>query len=154
MIHSVDDLAQLPDDELLPCLGALRSAIHEAKRQYAAALRERQLPQDSRFNFQSFTWRPRGAHRFNLPIHLTPETPIDEISVRASAREALKDLRIFCIEDLSAISEQELLKEEAIGPKTLGRLREVLSRVGLDFLPDPETPQSQTSQKDVEREGH
>jgi hypothetical protein len=144
MIHSVADIARLPDDELLPCLGALRSAIHEAKRQYAAALRERALPDDSCFNFESFTWRPRGAHRFNLPIHLGPETPIDEIPVRASARDALKELSIFCIEDLSAISEEELLKEEAIGPKKLGRLREVLSRVGLDFLPDPGSAMAQT----------
>jgi len=77
-----------------------------------------------------------------MPIQLSPETPIDEISVRASARDALKELSIFCIEDLSAISEQELLKEVAIGPKTLGRLREVLSRVGLDFLPNPQVPQT------------
>ena len=135
-IRSVDDLAQLPDDELLPCLGALRSAIHEAKRRHAAALRDQQIPQDSVFAFTTFNWRPRGAQRLNLPIQLKPETPIDEISVRASARDALKELSIFCIEDLSAISEQELLKEDAIGPKTLGRLREVLTRVGLDFLPN------------------
>lgn len=125
MIQSVDDLAQLPDDELLPCLGALRSAIHEAKRQHAAALRERLIAEDSTFEFQSFNWRPRGAQRFNMPIQLSPETPIDEISVRASARDALKEL-----------------KEVAIGPKTLGRLREVLSRVGLDFLPNPQVPQT------------
>ncbi|MDM0105719.1 hypothetical protein QTH97_12290 [Variovorax sp. J22R24] len=144
MIQTVDDLAQLPDDELLPCLGALRSAIHEAKRQHAEALRERLIPESSTFAFHSFNWRPRGAQRFNIPIQLSPETPIDELSVRASARDALKELSIFCIEDLSAISEQELLKEVAIGPKTLGRLREVLSRVGLDFLPNPNPQVSQT----------
>ncbi|MDM0026711.1 hypothetical protein [Variovorax saccharolyticus] len=56
--------------------------------------------------------------------------------MRSAAREALRNLSIFCIDDLSAISEQELLNEEAIGAKTVGRLREVLARVGLDFLPN------------------
>jgi hypothetical protein len=139
-IRSVDDLAQLPDDELLACMAALRTAIHEAKRQHAAAFREHQPAQRAAFSFLSFDWRPRGAQRLNMPTRLRPETPIDEIPVRASARDALKNLSIFCIDDLSAISEQELLEEEAIGAKTIGRLREILGRVGLDFLPDPDNP--------------
>jgi len=136
-IRSVDDLAQLPDEELLACLGALRAAIVEAKRQHAIALREHMIPSGSPFIFPSFNWRPKGQQRLDSPGQLRPDTPIDEIAVRASAREALRDLSIFCIEDLSAISEQELLKEEAIGAKTVGRLREMLARVGLDFLPNP-----------------
>lgn len=137
-IRSVDDLAQLPDDELLACLGALRSAIQQAKRQHAAAARSRIGSEAAPFAFFSFDWRPRGAQRLDMPTHLGPETPIDEVPVRASAREALKQLNIVCVEDLSAISEQELLHEEAIGAKTVGRLREILGRVGLDFLPDPD----------------
>lgn len=137
-IRSVDDLAQLPDEELLACLGALRSAIQEAKRQHAAATRARPAPGPAAFSFFSFDWRPRGSQRLDMPAHLGPETLIDEVPVRASARDALKNLSIFCIEDLSAISEQELLHEEAIGSKTVGRLREILTRVGMDFLPDPD----------------
>lgn len=135
-IRSVDDLAQLPDSELLACLGALRSAIHQARRQHADALRERQQPAEQPFHFHTFDWRPRGAQRFSMPAQLSPETPIEEISMRAAARVALRRLNIFCIDDLSAISEQELLQEEAIGAKTVGRLREAMGRVGLDFLPD------------------
>lgn len=135
-IRTVDDLAQLPDAELLACFGALRSAIHEARRRHADALREAVIPSGSPFAFSSFDWRPRGSQRFNMPAQLSPETPIDEISMRSGAREALRNLSIFCIEDLSAISEQELLNEEAIGAKTVGRLREALARVGLDFLPN------------------
>ncbi len=138
-IQSIDDLAQLPDGELLACLGALRAAIVEAKRQHAVALREHLLPVDAPFSFRSFNWRPKGPQRLDTPAQLKPETPIDEIAVRASAREALRELSIFCVEDLSAISEQELLQEEAIGAKTVGRLREILAHVGLDFLPNPNT---------------
>ena len=57
--------------------------------------------------------------------------------MRAKARGALFELNIFCVEDLSAISEQELMMTDAIGAKTVNRLREVLACVGLDFLPDP-----------------
>lgn len=135
-IRTVEDLAQLPDAELLACFGALRTAIHEARRQHADALRESLIPSGSRFEFASFDWRPRGSQRFNMPAQLSPETPIGEISMRSAARDALKNLSIFCIDDLSAISEQELLNEEAIGAKTVGRLREALARVGLDFLPN------------------
>jgi hypothetical protein len=141
-IRSVDDLAQLPDSELLACLGALRSAIHQARRQHADALRERQQPVEQPFHFHTFDWRPRGAQRFSMPAQLSPETPIEEISMRAAARVALKRLNIFCIDDLSAINEQELLQEEAIGAKTVGRLREALTRVGLDFLPDAAAPEA------------
>lgn len=142
-IRSVDDLALLPDAELLACLGALRTAIHEAKRQHASALREQLIPPGAPFSFPSFDWRPRGAQRFSMPDQLSRETPIDEISMRAGAREALKNLSIFCIDDLSAISEEDLLKEEAIGAKTVGRLREALARVGLDFLPNATALQGQ-----------
>jgi hypothetical protein len=135
-IRTVDDLAQLPDAQLLACFGALRTAIHEAKRQHADALRDHLIPSGSPFEFRAFDWRPRGSQRFNMPAQLSPETPIDEISMRSGAREALRNLSIFCIDDLSAISEQELLNEEAIGAKTVGRLREALARVGLDFLPN------------------
>jgi hypothetical protein len=135
-IRTVDDLAQLPDAELLACFGALRTAIQEARRQHADALRECLIPSGSPFEFSSFDWRPRGSQRFSMPAQLSPETPIEEISMRSAARDALRNLSIFCIDDLSAISEQELLNEEAIGAKTVGRLREVLARVGLDFLPN------------------
>jgi hypothetical protein len=135
-IRTVDDLAQLPDAQLLACFGALRTAIHEAKRQHADALRDNLIPSGAPFEFRSFDWRPRGSQRFNMPAQLSPETPIDEISMRSGARDALRNLSIFCIDDLSAISEQELLNEEAIGAKTVGRLREALIRVGLDFLPN------------------
>ncbi|MDM0002311.1 hypothetical protein QTI24_27155 [Variovorax sp. J22P240] len=136
-IRSVGDLAQLPDDELLACLGRLRAAIHEAKRKHAAARREARIPADKAFEFHTFEWRPKGPQRLAAPSKLSPQTPIEEIPVRASAREALSELNIFCVDDLSAISEQELMMKQAIGAKTLNRLREVLACVGLDFLPNP-----------------
>lgn len=136
-ICTVDDLAQLPDDELRACLAQLRVAIHEAKREHAAARREARISADKTLEFGSFLWRPRGPQRLSAPISLSPQTPVDELPVRAKARGALFELNIFCVEDLSAISEQELMTTAAIGAKTVNRLREVLARVGLDFLPNP-----------------
>jgi hypothetical protein len=84
-----------------------------------------------------FNWRPRGAQGLNLDGLLKPETLVDDIPMRSSVRDALKKYSIFRIEDLSAVSEQELLNESAIGVKSVGRLREILKQVGLDFLPNP-----------------
>ena len=92
-IRTVDDLAQLPDAQLLACFGALRTAIHEAKRQHADALRDHLIPSGSPFEFRAFDWRPRGSQRFNMPAQLSPETPIDEISMRSGAREAQRRMR-------------------------------------------------------------
>ncbi|MDM0107647.1 hypothetical protein QTH97_22050 [Variovorax sp. J22R24] len=141
-IRSISDLAQLPDDELLACLGQLRAAIHEAKRKHAAARREARVPADEALEFHTFEWRPKGPQRLAAPTKLSLQTPVEEIPVRARARarDALSQLHIFCVEDLSAISEQELMMKEGIGAKTLNRLREVLACVGLDFLSNPIAP--------------
>lgn len=136
-ICSVGDLAQLPDDELLACLAQLRVAIHDAKREHAAARREARISEEKKLEFRSFEWRPRGPQRLSSPARLSPQTPVEELPVRARARDALSGLHIFCVEDLSAISEQELMTTEAIGAKTVNRLREALTRIGLDFLPNP-----------------
>jgi len=136
-IRSVNDLAQLPDEQLLGCLKALRAAIHRDKRAHAASVRARRIPSDRPFVFESFDWFPRGAQRWDV-AQVEPQTPVEELLVRAGARDALKRLHIFCLEDLSAITERELLDEQAIGVKTVARLRETLVRAKLDFLEDPE----------------
>ena len=135
-IESVQDLAQLPPEELLPCLRALRGAIGEARRKRAEDRREGRVAADAPLSFPAFDWYPRGSRRVSLPARIDPSTPIDEIPIRSGARAALKSLGIFYLEDLSAITERELLVKESIGRHTAGLLREVLLRVGLDFLPN------------------
>lgn len=137
-ITSLNDLAQIPDEELLGCLGALHAAIIEAKRCHTVLKRDGLIAPDAPFKFQSFAWHPKRSQRLDAIGRISPETPIEEIPIRPSAREALRALNILCVEDLSAISEEELFDEAAIGKKTLARLREILARVDLDFLPSPD----------------
>jgi len=136
-IQTINDLAQLPDDELLPCLTAIRAAVVEARRIHSISQREGLVAKDAPFVFPSFTWRPKGSRRLDVPP-LRPETPIEEIPLRASTHRALKELGILRVEDLSAISESELLRKHAIGRNTVARLREFLTRTGMDFAPNPD----------------
>lgn len=135
-IKTIEDLAQLPDDELVKCLTALRGAIVETKRQHAIAVRQQLLAPVSRVAFPTFSWRAPEADN-QAPAIIGPETPIADLPLRPSARRALHDRHVICVEDLSAVSEQELLRAKAIGAKTLGRLREMLKTIGLDFMPNP-----------------
>ena len=136
-IKTIEDLAQLPDDELVKCLAALRGAISDAKRQHAVAVREQLLASTSRVAFHTFSWRPVSTAK-QPPAKIGPETPISDLPLRPSALRALREKHVICLEDLSAVSEQELLRAKAIGSKTLERLRERLKAIDLDFMPNPD----------------
>ena len=47
--------------------------------------------------------------------------PVEDLALRFSSRDALETLNNYCLADLSAISEEELLKLRTIGIKTLSR---------------------------------
>ncbi|MEJ8813674.1 hypothetical protein WKW77_21485 [Variovorax ureilyticus] len=130
----------MPDSELRACLAAMRKAVVEAKRIHAISQREGIVAEDVPFVFASFNWHPKAAQRLDSPL-LAPETPIEEIPLRANVHHILRELAIFRVEDLSAISESELLSEESIGRGTLTRLREALAQVGMAFSPDPDATQ-------------
>jgi hypothetical protein len=132
---TVEDLARLTDEELVSCLGALRAAIVKAKRRHANSIREGMVAADTPFVFPTFDWRTESVQSPERPLE--SDTPVDDFPVRPSARQALKELGIFRVEDLSAISERELLRKGAIGLKTVTRLREIAWRIGLDLLPNP-----------------
>lgn len=136
-IRTINDLAQLPDEELRACLGALRSAILEARRSHAIAVRERVISAETPFHFPHFNWHPKPSLPLDAPLGLGRETPIDEIPLRTDVRKVLTARSIYCIEDLSAISEWELMAQGSIGSNTLSRLRNALAQVGLEFLPNP-----------------
>ncbi|MDM0022733.1 hypothetical protein [Variovorax saccharolyticus] len=136
-IESVQDLAQLPQPELLPCLMALRKAIEKARQCHADDCLHGRSPAEAPLRFDAFEWGVRRkTGDLDQPIRLDPSTPIDEIPLRREARAALNSLGIYYVEDLSAISEQELLVKNSIGRQTAGRLRAALLRVGMDFLPN------------------
>jgi DNA-directed RNA polymerase alpha subunit len=58
---------------------------------------------------------------------------IDELGLRISISSALKDIRIFYVEDLCEANEDELLRHESIGVRTTARLRDVLQQANLSF---------------------
>ncbi|MDM0109067.1 DNA-directed RNA polymerase subunit alpha C-terminal domain-containing protein [Variovorax sp. J22R24] len=133
--RSIDDLAQLDDRALAICLRRLRTAISEARHRHAVALQQGLLSRGSTFSFSSFTWRPDQSGLIGRTEPLHASTPIDDLGLRMRAVETLKELHVFLIEDLSAISEEELKTREAIGSRTLMVLRDALARTGLAFLP-------------------
>ncbi|MBB3182250.1 hypothetical protein [Variovorax sp. Sphag1AA] len=118
-------------------MAALRTAVMEARRVHAISQQEGVVSSATPFAFHSFNWRPKTANRLDTPL-LSPETPIEELPLRKSVHEAFKALNIYCIEDLSAISEGELLAEVSIGRKTTNRLREILAGLGMEFSPNPD----------------
>ena len=129
-ISTLNDMAQLPDSELTACLSGIRSAIHRAKRAHAdahVASRKEGAP----FSFTSYEWRPRQNSR--LGPRPRTDMHIDELGLRISISSALKDIRIFYVEDLSEANEAELLRHEAIGVRTTARLRDVLQQANLSF---------------------
>lgn len=133
-ISSLNDLAQLPDGELLACLAGLRSAIQRAKRQHIEA-QDAVSPELAPFSFTAYEWRPRHSRR--SVARPRPDLPIDELGLRSSISSALKDIGIFYVEDLAEADEDELLNHEAIGVRTTARLRDVLQQASLSFRQPP-----------------
>ncbi|CAN7782224.1 hypothetical protein LJR175_008201 [Variovorax sp. LjRoot175] len=139
--RSIAELAQVAEADLPSCLAALHRSLVEARRQHAAALRGQLIAPNAPFEFPAFTWKPTGARSDPFPAlaaTLGPETPINELPVRPRVRFVLHQRNVFCLEDLAAISENELLRGDGVGVKTVGRLREMLQAVGLNFLPNPD----------------
>lgn len=139
-IRTIAELASIPEGDLPSCLAALHRGIVEARRQHAVALREGLIAPEAAFEFSTFVWKPTGKQEaFSaLAAKLGPETPVGELPVRPSVRFVLHQKNVFCLEDLSAISENELLRGDGVGVKTVGRLRELLQSIGLDLLPNPD----------------
>ncbi|MDM0022327.1 hypothetical protein [Variovorax saccharolyticus] len=137
-IRSVDDLAKLPDAELLACFQALRRAILQARCHHAAAVREGRAAAASTVAFDAFSWSPRGGHSRTRQAPIKPDTPLTEISMRVKTREALHRLHIYCVEDLSETTEAELMGMEEIGIGTVAKVRGILSSVGLALRDEAE----------------
>ncbi|MDM0084854.1 DNA-directed RNA polymerase subunit alpha C-terminal domain-containing protein [Variovorax sp. J31P179] len=126
-ITTLNDLAQLPDGELVACLSGIRAAIHKAKQAHAKAQAEGRAPPP--VHLPAYVWRARpSSHR-----KPRPDMPIDDLGMRVSISSALKELGIVYLEDLAEIDEQELLGHDAIGVRTVARLRDALQQAGLGF---------------------
>lgn len=140
-IRAVSDLAALSDVELQHCLLGLRAAIQARRRAHAEAIASGSLPADTPLGFDEYVWKPAEKRREDWAQQVERTTPIAELPIRRRAVHQLLHLRILALEDLSAISERELMTVKDMGGTTATRLRELLQAVGLGFAehPDPET---------------
>lgn len=69
---------------------------------------------------------------------MLPTTPIEELQIRRVVYFRLREEHIYCLEDLSAITERDLLKMPGVGRTTVEYLRSALETIGLSFLPEPD----------------
>lgn len=132
-IATVQDLASLPEDQLAPCLKALRLSIQRARGRHALAVRSGALAKDDRLQFDDFNWRPRSAPKA-ASLKLSPETPIDLLELRPRVEAHLRKMKVLCLEDLSAVTESELRRHPDIGEVSVAKMRSLLNAVSLHFL--------------------
>lgn len=133
-IRDLSDLAAVPESELGDCLRALRDDIRRARARHDRAVRNGLVPANSAFAYDGFTWR-RRTQEVDASLTLHRETPIGALPLRPSAKRQLRELRVLCLDDLTAISEDELLRMPDVGRGTLSQLREWLNVLGLGFMP-------------------
>lgn len=126
-IRSIDDLAQLSDEEMSRCMNALRSAIMRHKKDCA-----RRTSGNADQGFVYFTWSLRPVRKVQA---LGGDTLIEEVVLHPRTREKLAGLGIVRLVDLTEITEEELRNEPMVGPATLARLSDLLCQAELRFLP-------------------
>lgn len=143
LFRTVADFLEVPEEELADCVCAFRKALLRAKADRHKAVRSG-LPADS-VPFDTFTWAPNDTEPVdNVPV--TRTTPVDELPLRPVVRFALREMHVYCLEDLSEVDERELACTPAVGAHTVQRVRTLLARVGLDFKPD-EDPERRRSER-------
>lgn len=132
-IRSVADFVDVPEDQLARCLQAFRLTILRVKADRLAAANKVIAP--GRIPFDLFVWRPRQDGELDSPV-ATPTLPIDELPLRCEARLRLKEMRVYCLEDFSEVTEREFLVLPDVGRLTVERIRGMLEQIGLEFKPD------------------
>lgn len=137
IIRTVTDLAQLEDTELASCLKGLRQALQKQRSRHAAAIAAGDVPPGSPVPFDEYVWQPRDSADAPADAVLQGDTPVDDLPLKPQARHALRELRILCLEDASAVTEIELRRTGGIGGTTVVKLRDLLAATGLTFAPGP-----------------
>ena len=70
------------------------------------------------------------------PIQKTLETPIEELDLSVRAYNCLKRAGHHTLQDLTSMSESEMMKIRNLGKKSLDEVTNKLHSLGLDFAPD------------------
>lgn len=133
-IRTLKDFVSVPEDELRACLHAFRVAIERTKA-VSTIPGSNGISIDG-VQFNEFVWDPRNFEKVpTVAVHKT--TLIEDLPLRPSTKRHLLEVNIYCIEDLSEISESELLVMRDIGRTTIEHLRELLKNTGMAFKPNP-----------------
>jgi Phage integrase protein. len=133
-IRTLADFLDVPEEELHRCLRAFRQAVQQAKSDRTDAVREGK-PAEA-IKFDTFVWEPQDREAQDIGT-LQGTTPIEELPLRPVTRHRLRELSIYCLEDLSEVSESELRRMPDMGATMVARLRELLNAIGMDFKPNP-----------------
>lgn len=142
-LKHVGDFLDVPDNELAACLNAFRLFVLRTKADRRAAEMEG-LPHDS-IPMESFCWNPRD-HLENQNIPPEGTTPLEDLPLRHSVRETLRTMNVFCLEDLSEVTEREFHAMRDVGALTVEKIRALLASVGLAFKP-PADPEARLREK-------
>ncbi len=133
-IRTLSDFLDIPEEELHRCLRAFRQAVQQAKADRADAVR---LGKPAKaIKFDTFVWEPQDREAQDVGT-LQGTTPIEELPLRPVTRHRLRELSIYCLEDLSEVSENELKCMPDVGATMVAKLRELLNAIGMDFKPNP-----------------
>lgn len=133
-IRTLSDFVDIPEGDLPSCLSAFRKAILQAKADRAAAARDGKPSQSVKL--EAFVWAPQDREVKDVG-NLQGTTSIEELPLRPVTRHRLRELSIYCLEDLSEVSESELRRMPDMGATMVARLRELLNAIGMDFKPNP-----------------
>lgn len=116
MLHELGIWGSVKPEELLQRISALQIEAEAPLKIYVA------------------TGHRKGTKRGRqVRLKFSRETHIDALPLRGQVRATLRGLAIWYLEDFSAISESELLREKGIGQSTLATIRDCMKSVGLDF---------------------
>lgn len=128
-LRTVSDFAAVPPGQLPDCLRAFKHWI-----QVQAA------PADTPDAPVEFVWVPPAPAAAPASEALTPLTDIGKLGLRPGALQQFRRMNIFALEDFSAVSPAEMGRLVNVGSTTVGRIRNMLRSVGLDFRAGDEAP--------------
>ncbi|WP_342616565.1 hypothetical protein [Rhodoferax sp. GW822-FHT02A01] len=134
-ISTIQDFLSVPSEDLGACLKAFQAHIEKVKLEMTDA---RHLGASQVTAMRCFTWQRRSTDRSTeRPVVVTGSTALRDLGVKPAAVFRLRELNIYCLEDCSEVSQDELMATPDIGHKTVLSIRESLNAIGMDFKEHP-----------------
>lgn len=130
--RTVADFVDLSEDELRLCLQAFGRAVLAVKIHRQALIDRGRDP--ASIPFDKFVWNSREAGR-EAATAPYPEMPLSELPLRTEAKIRLREMHVFALEDLSQVTELELIVLPNVGPLAVRKIRGLLAQIGLSLKP-------------------